>query len=366
MRDVFVPFAVTRGALMLVGVLALTLMPTNPNNSGKWEESSHAWVNAWSRWDAGWYLGIAREGYTYHPDAESRVAFYPMLPLLMRLLHMVGGREDGESWLVAGIVVSNLALLVALGYLIALVRLDFDEATAARTALYLLVFPTSLFLSAVYAESLFLAFAVASFYHARCNRWWVAGLLGGAAALTRPLLVMPLAFEYAAQRHFDLHRLRLDVLAIGLIPAGLATYMLYLGWHVGDPLASVRVQAAWGRELMPPWETFRGFFSAPLVVHGPDHSVLDLSFVLLFAGLVGSAWILVRPSYAVFATVLLLTVVSSGRLGSLMRFGLVMFPAFLVLAMAGRHPQFDRAYVIAATGLASLFMMMFALWYWLA
>ncbi len=96
-------------------------------------------------------------------------------------------------------------------------RLDFDRATAARAVLYLLVFPTTLFLSAVYAESLFLALTVAAFYHARRGQWWIAGALGGLAALARPhgvLLALPLAVEYLAQRDFDLRAIRGNILAL--------------------------------------------------------------------------------------------------------------------------------------------------------
>src|SRR5262245_34525985 len=46
-------------------------------------------VHSLDRWDAGWYLGIAREGYSVDVDApgQANIAFYPLLPLLMKVVH---------------------------------------------------------------------------------------------------------------------------------------------------------------------------------------------------------------------------------------------------------------------------------------
>ena len=75
-RDVLVPFIVSRLALVLVGWLAMTLLHHAPR-SGAWEIGQHGnivtvqdrvsptyhpLVNMWSRWDAGWYYGIAEGG----------------------------------------------------------------------------------------------------------------------------------------------------------------------------------------------------------------------------------------------------------------------------------------------------------------
>ncbi len=373
-RDVFVPVAVTRGVLLTVALLASALLPRD-QGQGKFDYSPHAWINVWSRWDALWYLGIAEHGYQNQPGpgagegaSYTDVAFFPLYPALVKIVSLVFGQHPSAGRiLAAGIVVANLALLVVIGYLVALVRLDFDKATAARAGLYLLVFPSSLFLSAVYTESLFLAFTIAAFYHARRQQWWIVGALGAAAALTRLnglLLVVPLAYEYLAQRRFHPSSIRADILALGLIPAGFAAYPLYLGWRFGDPLAFARAQAAWGRAPVPPWEMLREFFNGPLVIYGPHHSLLDLGFTVLFLALSVAAWRLTRPSYALFSSLTLLLTVSSLTLVSQMRFGLALFPTFMVLALAGRCPWFDRAYVIAATALGSLFMAMFALWYW--
>ena len=109
------------------------------------------------------------------PGQQSNVAFFPLYPNLIRVVHYLVPLSGDAGWLLVGITVSNAALVVALIYLYQLVRLDFDQSTAARTVLYLCVFPTTLFLSAVYSESLFLALIVSAFYYARSGRWLVVG-----------------------------------------------------------------------------------------------------------------------------------------------------------------------------------------------
>ena len=80
--------------------------------------------------------------------------------------------------------------------------------------------------------------------------------------------------------------------------------------------------------------------------------------------LAGVSWRAVRPSCAHWATLLTLAFLSTGTLQSSMRYGLVIFPIFLVLGRARRRPALDRAYVAMATGLAGLFMTLFPAWYW--
>jgi hypothetical protein len=335
----------------------------------------HPLITEWSRWDGYWYVRIATEGYSYVPGQESAVAFFPLYPTLMRLGGLLIGRTDPPALALVGIVVSNVLLLAALSCLWLLVRMDFDEETAARTLLYILVFPATLFLSAVYPESLFLALSVGALYCARTDRWWIAGLLGGLATLTRPhglLLAAPLLVEYAVQRGFSLRPLRLpglrpDVLALALIPAGLVVFGVFLEWRFGEPLAWAHAQyAGWGRGFKPPWETLRLFFSTPLRVQSGNHSPVDLASAVLFLLPVVASWRLLRPSYALMTTVFFLGAVSSGLLLSLMRLEVTLFPAFMVLAIWGRWPSFDRLYVAVSTGLAGLFMAMFAQWYWVA
>jgi hypothetical protein len=352
-RDVLAYFVATRLALTAVGLAA----------------SSHGWLAIWSDWDAGWYLSIARDGYSYHLGEQSNVAFAPGLPLLMHLGGMLARNDSDPVYTAAGLIVTNLALLVALGYLVALVRLDFDKATASRAALYALVFPSTLFLSAVYPHALFLAAAIPAFYYARQGRWWLAGLLGslaGVARLQGIVIVVPLLYEYLAARHFELRRVRLDVLGLALVPLGWLSFAAYLLILFGDPRTLLEAGSAWGRHLSPPWEALLSFWTQGVGAHGTDRSPLDLAFTLFLIGLVALTWSRLRVSLALSATLFLLIMLSSGLLVSSMRYGLELFPIFIALAISSRHRMFHVAYVVVAGYLALRFMSEFANSIWVA
>jgi hypothetical protein len=49
------------------------------------------------------------------------------------------------------------------------------------------------------------------------------------------------------------------------------------------------------------------------------------------------------------------------------RYLLILFPAFLVLALAGkRSPAFHYFYIVLSIALLAIFFSKFSLWYWLA
>ena len=107
-------------------------------------------------------------------------------------------REDGAEGvdvaLLAGLLITNSALLGATMLLYRLVDEEWGAAIAGRTVWYLLIFPTAFFGSAIYTESLFLFCTIGSLYFARQGYWESATLLGIGATLTRfvGILVAPM------------------------------------------------------------------------------------------------------------------------------------------------------------------------------
>lgn len=364
--DVLVPFAATRLLLLLIGVFARYTMPAAANGD-PWHASSHALIDAWAGWDSRWYVAIVQDGYGYQSGDQTAFAFWPGLPLLIKLATLVIGRQDTETVAVLGIVVANLALLAALFYLVRLVRQDFGATVASRAALCLLVFPASVFLSAVYPHSLFLACTTASFYYARNGAWWRAGLLGGFAAITRAygvLLVLPLAWELGCQACAGRWRPRRDLLALSLVPAGLVTWMGYLTWQFGRPTAFLEAQLGWGRTPTPAWQALDPYLHGYSSFYGYSGTYLDLGFAGLYAIGALVAWRALPRSYAILASLLFLPLISAGRLQSLMRFGVELFPLFIVVAIAGRRTWLYQSYLVLGTGFAAVFAAMFALRYW--
>ncbi len=265
--------------------------------------------------------------------------------------------ERDISILSAGLLISNVSLLVALAYLTALVRLDFSDDIANRSAFYLLVFPTTLFFSAVYTESLFLAAVIIAFYYARRDRWWLAGIAGAAATLTRPpgiLMFAALAFEYLQQRNFRWREIRSNAIALALLPLALVLHFGYLDWKTGNFWIFLQTEKDWGRSLIGTPGRFASFAHFA----GGDLFVALLALVSIVV-----AWRRLRPSYVLYATLAFLMPLASGSLLGMGRFCLVIFPLYVVLAMAGENAAFNRYWLILSSALAALFMALFSQWH---
>ncbi len=351
-----VPYSATRVLTAVVALLALALFPEAMACARGCHLSANPLLDAASRWDGDSYLTLARDGYV-NAD-RSNMAFFPLYPFLMRVLGAAFGGSD-DAYLAAGVLISNAALAVAVLYLVRLVALDRDMPTGLRAALYLLVFPTSVFLAAVYAESLFLALAIAAVYHARRGEWLLAAGLAGLAALAKPfgaVIALPLVIE-AIRRGEGLR-------ALGAVASAPATFFAWLAvlWRMtGDPLALLTAQASWGSRPSLPGQAFVDLFDRS--VYGFPFFVL--AFTIVIGVLTVFGWRVLAPSLAAYATAIFLVGISTGSLTSAPRYYLMVFPAFVVLAIVA-PAWLARGYVAVATALGVILTAMFALWYWVA
>jgi hypothetical protein len=353
---------VTRIALALVGVGALAILPIGFRHLELMPDLPL--LQMWAQWDARHYVEIAVTGYQPPTASFSNIAFFPLYPLLIRVVLLVIGRVDVETGAFVGLVIANAALFVALLYLSALLARDYDLSLARRAVLYMLVFPTTLFLSSVYAESLFLATAVASLYHARSGEWYRAGAAGLLAALTRPfglLLMVPIAIELWRQRA----PLRAWPAVAGPL-LGLGVFVGYLWWLFGDPLAYFHAGAAWGRGFNAPWEVALAYLRGPLQGFDWPYSWLDLLSMAVMAVLAGAAWRVLPASYAGYATAGLIFAMSTGVAWfSASRHALALFPLIVVLAVVGgRYRHFGYLWLAFSALLAAAFMVRVALGHW--
>jgi hypothetical protein len=393
--------------VLQIGVASGATSTYDPSNlTAPFSFLPNALVAPLARWDSVWYLTIARFGYQH---IRERMAFYPLYPGLIHVVAWVV-RSD----LIAGVLISVVAFAVALVLLHRLVRLDFDAEVADTTVLLLAFCPMSFFFSAVYTESLFLALSVGAIYAARRERWLLCGVLGFLAALSRNggiALIIPASIIYfygpragtavltrwgtqagGWRRLMPRHRLRPDAIWLLLIPAGLCSYLAYLGLKYGDALAPFRVEAVWFRHTTFPLTTFwdgakqavdglRQLFQgpvAPYYVPGYAQSVISAAlqdivlFVFLVVGVLGLICVLVRLglTYGLYTLALLVLAladpVSLQPLASLPRYELMMFPLFIWGAQwLTRH----RLVVYAIPALAvllGLFTVEFATWRWVA
>jgi hypothetical protein len=359
---VLVPYAVTRLALLIVGMLAVRF---GEMLSGGWHASPHAWIDIWARWDSAFYFEIASAGYSYTSGQMSSVAFYPVYPLLLRGLTL--GATDWQALTVVGWLVSNVATLLAWLLLYRLVRLDWPEPIARRTIWCLACFPTSFFLSVVYTEGLFLFLTVAAFYAARRGWWLAAGLLGAVSAATRSIgvfLLFPLLMEWIQTKPRHLA----NAVPLLLVPLGLGAFMFYLQRTFGDPLLFTKAVAVWGRvsSLEGLDARIRDVRAAPDVMARLAPVLVELGFaglgIILFFGLLRRQ----RPSYQLYSLYALGMPLLTLQPSSIPRYMVVIFPLFIVLAQWLRRP-WVMVLVLALFGLfQALLFARWSLWYWVA
>jgi hypothetical protein len=359
---VLAPFTLTRVLLAAVGLVAFALYPPVRDRT---VYTTNPLLEIASHWDGEWYLRAAQQGYSFDPDAPSTAAFWPALPALMKLGALLTGSDSATAYLASGVIASNIALVVGLMYLVALLRLYFDEATAARAGRYLLVFPTTLYFSIVYPESLLLAFVAAGLYAARGGHWWLAGALAAGATLSRPygiFILVPLLWEFWIRQP----RPPIGRGLLMLLPPVVAfvSWIGFLSVISGDALVLLRLTRAWGRQLAAPWSPIVELFTNPAA--RLDDALPNIYFAVVYIVLVVAGWRLLPRSYSLYAAAVLLFVLCSSTTSSIPRYGLALFPIFATLSIAGRSPLFDRVYVAASFLSACCFMAAFALWFWIA
>ena len=401
-HEALLPYLGTRLVLVLVGLLVdfyiLPLLKSNPYLPSV-SLSTHfpdtLWL-MWRRFDAGFYVDIAEHGYwpasTLHTTSDW--IFLPLYPMLIYPFgHLFGGSDAAFD--IAGILVSNAAAVIAVVYLYRLVRRDFGSLVASRTVIYLAVFPTSFYLSAIYPEAVFLACAVACIYYARQHRWWLAGICGGLASLSRIqglALVVPVAWEYwqfLSDRYSPLPDMstmllrekasawlnsRLEglflaaqelrnwftLLAISLIPLGLVPFLIYSQIKTGDFLATIHNHhVGWGRYFENPWSLLAYALSHPQPPNSLDWNFWLLNIITIIAFLGFTAWSFRRLPiiYALYTLVMVLMPLTTASINSISRYYLIVFPAMILLALWSNRGERPARHLL----ITSLFVAMQAI-----
>jgi len=369
-------FLGVRIGLFVLGLLSTGLFPPlDPVSVPGWPAHAlpdpgwHNLFTVWERFDALWFLRIADEG--YH-TTDGSAAFFPLYPLLVRLMSTVlGGRP-----LAAALFVSNAALLGALTIVYDLTRTEISDAVARTTVVLLCVFPTAFFWFAPYSESLFLLLAVTALWAARRTTWPLAAAAGFGAALTRNVgVIVALALlAEAIQQHREGARALVHG-ALAAVATGIGTLAYLLFWQAkaGDWLAPIHQQANWERVFSWPWSTLvEGTKTAFRYVGNTNGSYWLIDWLLVLPVLAASILALSRYRWSfrlyLWGGLLVpLSFIFEGRpLMSMPRFVLPLFPAFWVMAQLLERWRIPR-WAVAAVGAAGLGLLvpLFVNWYFI-
>ena len=364
-------------------------------------------VNPMQLWDGLWYRLIAEEGYQRW---EAKAAFWPFFPWLMRGVHTL----TGLSYETAGYLIANICFLIALVLLYQLILSDFEAPVAAGAVIAIAVFPTAFFFNVVYTESPFLMLTVAGLLCARTGKWWWAGVFGALAALTRSygvFLILPYAVLFWDQYGATIRRrITPEVLAVGMPILGPAIFSWWLRRIWGNWLLWKDVQEQWARYSAKPWQTLTWAFQERSPTNTAHHrtssglggdgaewrwlhqlfsehswslissgswrldvansDTLELVCTLLFIVL-AIVGLRVLPLYqSVFLIPgLLVPLFQPSYVHTLMsmpRFGLTLFPIFVVLAIIVPRLRLTIPAVIVSTVLLVLLTIQFSTWYWVS
>jgi Ca2+/Na+ antiporter len=381
-----VTFLVSRAAIWIVALLGYTLIYPHRNPAA--DAVSHApiqhdlgWAtDLWAHWDGAWYLTIAEHGYASNAGTA---AFFPLYPGVLA----IAGRVLGGNFILAGILLSLAAAFAAALLLDRLARLHGIDG--GRAVLYLVVFPMSFFLQAVYSEAFYLLLAVAALLLAERGRFALAAVATAFATLARPTAVALVVAVAVLAWQSEQRRRALPWLLV--VPVVFAAFPLTLKLQIHDAWAFFDAQSSWHRHLSH-WGPFAGIWDglragwdglATLAGgSGPtDLPFLDAhqvaatnveaaAFLLVFLWLTVETWRRLGAAYGLFAAVSLAIPLSEPAAVlpplSLPRFGVVIVPFFLVLAKLGERPRLNTAMVMVSTLLLGLTVVEWALWNWVA
>lgn len=308
----------------------------NLGTPGSWH---YAAIGVWERFDTLWYLQIVQHGY----DMPMAVIFYPLYPVTIR----------GVSWLVSPMVgallVSTAAAFFFLWGLLRLVPENLSERGRLVLVLLIASWPTSFILFAGYAESITLALIVWAVAFSRDGRWWAATICAALAGAARPsgvLVVIPLFVMALRSR-------RLQSAVVVFSPAGWLAYWLWLRWSGHDSVVEA-YRVYQGMTLVAPWtgtwETLR-----LIVAHADVLLAFKLAVVVAFAVLSLRHEVCLEDKLFALAVIVQMFMYTGRPLLGAMRYLLLVYPVFIVLAgYAERWSAKRLGFVLAAMGALNL------------
>lgn len=202
---------------------------------------------ALDRWDGAYYRDIARDGYTYDPEKQGVIAFFPAYPMLIR----AGVQLTGERVEVVAVGVAHLMMLLSCVLLHAYARQRLGGGRKSGLAvLAFVVLPTTVFFRLGYSESTFFFFIVLFLLGMERDwHWLILAIIAGAATAVRSpgIALMPVLFIDMCRRAPSFGwLLSRSLIAMPLACWGLLAFVGYQ-WHTfNEPLAFAKIQKNWG------------------------------------------------------------------------------------------------------------------------
>ncbi len=331
---------------------------------------SKYFIAPWYRWDSLHFINIAEHGYA----DQIETVWPPLYPLLTRAAAALI-----TPTLLAGLLVSTLALWVALALLYRMVQEHWDEDTARKALVFLAFLPTSFFLVGAYTESIFLVLSLGCLYAYQKSKWIAAAALGMATVLTRIqgiVLVVPMAWnvltELVNRRHHPFGQYMRWIAPGAAMCLAFGGYFFYVHFELRAAWPWQTLSATWRSQMVWPWVGILGNLSSITVSPIETNYPLFYRFVYLFlvcAGIVllGMAWKKMPALYKVYAASQLLVILSKvdsqNQLVAAGRYLLVVFPLMVAAALT-LNTTARRIWIAFSIGCQAYMLIVFYWWIW--
>jgi hypothetical protein len=317
----------------------------------------------------------------YQDGIERKYAYrhWPLYPWLIK----ASSKALGHRFLLAGVLLSSLFYFLYGCFFYRLARTEFPEPTALLALSFALIHPGAYSLNALFNEPLFLFCAAASLYYLRKDSFFLCGLFGGLASMTRieaVVLYVPIIYEYFRKSGaegggllapFAIKNIRAGlarlfqeprVLWLFLAPLGSLAVLMYFRAISGDAFIFVQVHEAnsYGHFGFPWQMLYATWLKGPdtYLKELPLHALLLLAIVFSFRKINWTWWVWAAAFWLFYTT--------NGN-HSYLRYQVMCIPLFLMLAkIFENRPGLRYAYYTASAAGMAFFGAMFINGYWVA
>lgn len=297
-------------------------------------------------------------------DISKQVTEYPFMPLYPYITGFLA-KTLGINTILAGLIISNIALFLASIIIYSLFKQLINEKIAIWISLFYLLFPLNFIFSSFLTEGIFNFLMVLIFYFAYKQKYFPMGLLISLLLVTRItgfLIIVPIFILLYFENEMSIRKTILEgVKKMWFVPLPLLFHTYYLYTQTLVPNAILVAERAWGRNITAVTD-FNGFIQDYLTRRA-DTAVLEIGFfiavsVLMLGFVYGYSRFFksARPllfSFTVFSILYYVLPLSTGSLESFPRYSLGLLPLYIVPFMYVTKDRM-RLLILLASFLISL------------
>ena len=332
-----------------------------------------AYCAKWNLWDGPHYIDVARDGYAGYEENGQHLflVFFPLYPVLIKFLAVIV-----RNYIVSALLISTLCYGAGCVMMYKLVAEEYNKHVALTSIVLFSISPFAFFLGGVMTEGVFFLVTISMFYTIRKHNWWLTGILGILAALTRSVgvfMVIPAAVEWVQTERpialimdkdwKTLGKRFVKLLPVALTPIGTLIY-LYINYRVeGDPFVFMRYQSEhWSMNLQYFGKTLHMLFNRSF---NPDEG-WSLRMSLFMPGLFSITFAAIavlfgarrmRSMYTSFMIVYFLFNAAASWPLSVSRYMCCMFPAYwLIASFTDEHRELELPIAVMSAVLFGIYL----------